>query len=298
MSETRCPAAHPGDPTPCVGPHDAVLILDKDKAGAYGCEHHAARLLASLDGATVHTAPGGPKDAAIRVFQAADDIRPFCWFEDAPRTRPDQLSHRESRRPAAPDLHGVILAAVESFQWRPRPVGYHQQLAEHLTQAVAPLVPYREVWSAELPPGGRVCGTCGQPVESEPCPEHAPGRFTPWKAAVAGLNALVDADIAFHIEPDGHISNPLGREHIEWDRTAKRWVLSLDEDGQPVAVEEPAACGKCRQPFDPTDTRFDGRGQHGTTPFCRRCVDRCHESTDAFHVCPVCDPSRRGGEGR
>lgn len=33
---------------------------------------------------------------------------------------------------------------------------------------------YREVWMDETPPGGYVCNTCGVPVESEPCPEHAP----------------------------------------------------------------------------------------------------------------------------
>ncbi len=36
--------------------------------------------------------------------------------------------------------------------------------------------PYREVWSDEVPPGGMVCSTCGGPVESEPCPEHAPAE--------------------------------------------------------------------------------------------------------------------------
>ncbi|MFE9920440.1 hypothetical protein ACFYQA_02300 [Streptomyces sp. NPDC005774] len=55
---------------------------------------------------------------------------------------------------------------------------------------------------------------------------------------------------------------------------------------EPVA--EQAKCAKCQQPFDPTDTRFDGKAQQDGTPYCRRCVDRCHESTDAFHVCPIC----------
>ncbi|TLF72895.1 hypothetical protein [Nocardia cyriacigeorgica] len=36
--------------------------------------------------------------------------------------------------------------------------------------------PYREVWSDDVAPGGRVCGTCGVPVESEPCPKHAPAE--------------------------------------------------------------------------------------------------------------------------
>jgi hypothetical protein len=43
--------------------------------------------------------------------------------------------------------------------------------------------PYTEVWDASCAPGGYVCGTpdptrpdgiCGMPVESEPCPDHAP----------------------------------------------------------------------------------------------------------------------------
>src|SRR5690606_34958123 len=42
--------------------------------------------------------------------------------------------------------------------------------------------PYREVWSDEVAPGGRVCSICGQPVESEPCPKHAPdGYVVGWK---------------------------------------------------------------------------------------------------------------------
>ncbi|CAM5365948.1 hypothetical protein I6J39_16790 [Streptomyces californicus] len=52
----------------------------------------------------------------------------------------------------------------------------------------------------------------------------------PWERAVDGLNALVDAQIPFHIEPDGHISNPSGDEHIEWDREAGRWRLVHDDE--------------------------------------------------------------------
>lgn len=56
----------------------------------------------------------------------------------------------------------------------------------------------------------------------------------PWERAVEGLNALVDADVLFHIEPDGHISNSTGDEHIEWDRTAKRWRLVHDAEDNPA----------------------------------------------------------------
>ncbi|MEE1735931.1 hypothetical protein PUR49_05300 [Streptomyces sp. BE147] len=59
---------------------------------------------------------------------------------------------------------------------------------------------------------------------------------SPWERAVAGLNALADADIAFWIEPDGHISSPFSDEHIEWDQTASRWVLTHD-DSEPAPVD-------------------------------------------------------------
>jgi hypothetical protein len=93
---TRCPAAHPQDPTPCSGPV-AVTILDRTNAGANGCEHHGARLLASLDGGRVYPLPDAPEGAAIRVFKAADATHPFPWV-NAPRTRPGQTSHAENRR--------------------------------------------------------------------------------------------------------------------------------------------------------------------------------------------------------
>ncbi|MFJ4623038.1 hypothetical protein [Streptomyces sp. NPDC088812] len=92
----RCPAAHPEDPTGCNGPA-VVTVLDATNAGAKGCEHHAARLLASLTGGRVYPLPDAPGEAAIRVFKAADRTRPFPWLTDAPRTRDDQLSRAEVR---------------------------------------------------------------------------------------------------------------------------------------------------------------------------------------------------------
>jgi hypothetical protein len=76
----RCPAAHPDDPTPCNGP-PAVTVLDKANAGANGCEHHGARLLASLDRGRVYGLPHAEPGTAIRVFKAAATIRPFAWTE-------------------------------------------------------------------------------------------------------------------------------------------------------------------------------------------------------------------------
>jgi hypothetical protein len=89
----RCAAAHHDDRTPCDnGPHDAVTVLDSEGAGATGCEHHGARLLASLYGARVYPGPVAPEGAAIRVFKAAAAIDPFPWYDNAPRRRVDQLS--------------------------------------------------------------------------------------------------------------------------------------------------------------------------------------------------------------
>ncbi|WP_406125624.1 hypothetical protein OHQ89_27195 [Streptomyces canus] len=95
MDHPRCPAAHPQDPTPCGGPV-AVSVLDATGAGAEGCEHHGARLLASLDRGRVYPLPDAPPSAAVRVFTAADTIRPFCWV-DGPRAKSSQLSRAENR---------------------------------------------------------------------------------------------------------------------------------------------------------------------------------------------------------
>ncbi|MFE9335106.1 hypothetical protein [Streptomyces sp. NPDC006925] len=92
----RCPAAHTEDPTPCDGP-PVVTVLDRQGAGADGCAHHGARLLASLDGGRVYPLPDAPDGAAIEVFTAADSTRPFPWYEHAPRTQPEALSREENR---------------------------------------------------------------------------------------------------------------------------------------------------------------------------------------------------------
>ncbi|MFI9079174.1 hypothetical protein ACIGW8_22340 [Streptomyces sioyaensis] len=79
--------------------------------------------------------------------------------------------------------------------------------------------------------------------------QQAPAEVSPWQRAVDGLNALVDAGIGFHVEPDGHISNPAGDEHIEWDRAAERWRLVHDD-----ADAEPEHPAPCRWPASPDCT--------------------------------------------
>jgi hypothetical protein len=76
----RCPAAHPEDPTPCGGPV-VVTIIDTQNAGADGCEHHAARMLASITGARPVAKPDAPAGVAVRIFRAAHHTHPFPWLE-------------------------------------------------------------------------------------------------------------------------------------------------------------------------------------------------------------------------
>ncbi|MFE3430396.1 hypothetical protein [Streptomyces sp. NPDC059171] len=77
----RCPAAHPEDATPCGGPV-VVTVIDAENAGADGCEHHAARMLASIGGARPVAKPDAPAGVAARVFRTAHHTRPFPWRGD------------------------------------------------------------------------------------------------------------------------------------------------------------------------------------------------------------------------
>ncbi|MFE7446835.1 hypothetical protein ACFU7X_41005 [Streptomyces chartreusis] len=78
--DQRCPAAHPQDPDPCSGPA-VVTILDRTNGGADGCEHHGARMLASLEGGRVYALPDAPEGAAIRTFKAAATTLPYAWVK-------------------------------------------------------------------------------------------------------------------------------------------------------------------------------------------------------------------------
>lgn len=74
------------------------------------------------------------------------------------------------------------------------------------------------------------------------------------------------------------------------------WIERAHAAATSTRVDDAAACGRCRMPFDPTDTRFDGRAEERSLPgYCRGCVDRCHDSEDAFHVCVICQPAERDG---
>lgn len=106
MDTARCTAAHDEDPTPCIGPKDAVTIVDKLGTAVPACENHGAVLLASLyDG---RAEPGTVPGAATRVFAAADTTHPFPWLVDALRTEPGQLSNAANRASAEQDAQDYI----------------------------------------------------------------------------------------------------------------------------------------------------------------------------------------------
>ncbi|GAA3717877.1 hypothetical protein [Streptomyces tremellae] len=94
-------------------------------------------------------------------------------------------------------------------------------------------------------------------------------------------------------------TTPAASERDEiWDdavravATMLRGLVNGDEDGEKATATTAAAatpaCAACRHPFDEADTRPDRHPRHGDTEFCRSCVNRCHDSEDAFHRCPVC----------
>lgn len=63
-----------------------------------------------------------------------------------------------------------------------------------------------------------------------------------------------------------------------------------------VTLPAPPACGRCDRTLDPADGRHDGHARHKGSPWCRRCIDQCHDG-GADHVCVICNPARYGQNG-
>ncbi|MFJ8110454.1 hypothetical protein [Streptomyces sp. NPDC096132] len=74
------------------------------------------------------------------------------------------------------------------------------------------------------------------------------------------------------------------------DKALREFLSADPELAETTTTEQPAeTCGKCKRPFNPADPRWDGSARYASTPFCRRCIDACHEASDAFHRCVICD---------
>jgi hypothetical protein len=78
----RCPVAHDDDRSPCVGPPDAVRVVDRAGEQRYGCVVHAAVALASIEHARVY--PGSLPGAAVEAYCRARQLRPFEFAPDGP----------------------------------------------------------------------------------------------------------------------------------------------------------------------------------------------------------------------
>jgi hypothetical protein len=81
-------------------------------------------------------------------------------------------------------------------------------------------------------------------------------------------------------------------DSLGWNTDYLRKKLAAEQ--AEADEREKNRCQRCRRPFDQGDTAFDGRARHRDTPYCRGCVDACHDGS-AEHVCVICDPKRYGG---
>ncbi|OKK06446.1 hypothetical protein AMK26_10540 [Streptomyces sp. CB03234] len=168
---------------------------------------------------TVHVSAAAVA-AAARTLQAA-----HASYNGYGRIPGALYGHLAQALAAVGQLAGELDQAVSALGALPVPVA--GSLAEEnarLRAQVAELeaqVPYREVWDSGLPPGGLVCSVCGQPVESEPCPQHAQqGSFLrPWSAHLDAKsldNFLIDLGRATECEP-------LDAAVAEIEATVARW---------------------------------------------------------------------------
>jgi hypothetical protein len=73
----RCEAAHPEDGSACEGEPDAVRVIDQAGDEVYGCVHHIAVMLASVEGARVY--PGSVEGSAIEAYTLARLLQPFAF---------------------------------------------------------------------------------------------------------------------------------------------------------------------------------------------------------------------------
>jgi len=79
MRMVRCAAAQPEDGTMCVGPQEAVRLVDRHGDEITACVHHGARLCASVEEIRVIPIPGF-ENAALAVRRRARVLRPFPWL--------------------------------------------------------------------------------------------------------------------------------------------------------------------------------------------------------------------------
>lgn len=119
------------------------------------------------------------------------------------------------------------------------------------------------------------CAACGYGYDEDEGTQLFDSISDATEAVVsAGWGELTDGRVLCEEQDDDHESL---RKQVG--------VVAQDATEEQPAVE---ACGKCRHHFDPADKRFDGRARYRLTPYCRGCVDRCHDTEVADHRCVIC----------
>ncbi|MFD3929711.1 hypothetical protein [Streptomyces sp. NPDC058614] len=154
-----------------------------------------------------------------------------------------------------------------------------------LAEVLAERIRQDATWGEQNHPDGTSCpgDTDSADMARRHCQQAADGGTLAWRHIMTEewTEARAESDPA-----------KLRAELLQVAAVAVAWVEAIDRrapaEEQP-AVEAPEACARCKKPFDPTDTRFDGRAQHKFTPYCRWCVDLCHDNESADHRCVICD---------
>lgn len=78
--------------------------------------------------------------------------------------------------------------------------------------------------------------------------------------------------------------------------TTEQARAALDAGTPWADAVTPPACARCAREFYETDQRPDGHARHADSPWCRRCIDQCHDG-GADHVCVICNRARYGRNG-
>lgn len=92
---------------------------------------------------------------------------------------------------------------------------------------------------------------------------------------------------------------------IFWQASAKispfrplpEWLTGEPEvpDPRPLVPGLPGyACARCGSLFTSPGEPRDEHSRHAGSPWCRGCIDQCHEAGDG-HQCVICAPASDGG---
>ncbi|MDV9194352.1 hypothetical protein [Streptomyces sp. Wh19] len=236
----------------------------------------APELLAPSQRLTFHNRSTDEMEPGMRVTGADDrgdivhvDVAPsYLWHRDAEQlsdAEPLIVSRFDVAIEPAPEEEPVLtigciaegghpVALLLDTETRAKVGRWLTPEADQLRARIEELVAQRDDALVELVTG-----------------QAPPEALSPWERAVAGLNALVDADIAFWIEPDGHISGPFGDE----DESAPAPVEDPHDSPLHHTYEtgrdlprRPGACDAC------------GDVPEKWCPDCAACRQGCHGGHD------------------